>query len=321
MKILNSIDKIYQEQLSINEKLKDKVDFLIKKEIKSSWFFDSRIKKPESFALKIETGRFVDPTKLEDFYGCLIVVENTNEIEVAIEKINKYFTEYSRRPKEKNITHKNTDSFPFDDLRLYVKLKKEEFLPPEPIDDITFEIQIKTFLQHAWAITTHDLIYKSDKISWSRERVAFQIKAMLEQAEVSISGVDRLAELPELTKENSKFKLLKEIQKIVTDLWPKDDLPIDVLRLSQNIYELICALRLKSDDLYSILSSETKEGRGVNIRDLSPYNIIVQSIIYQNAASFENYLKNKKGSFKIFLPSEIDLNSIDISESNKLVRI
>ena len=321
MKILNSIDKIYQDQFSINTKLKEKVDFLIKKEIKSSWFFDSRIKKPESFALKIETGRFEDPTKLEDFYGCLIVVENTNEIEVAVTKIHKFFTEISRRPKEKDFTHKNTDSFPFDDLRLYIKLKKEEFLPPEPIDDITFEIQIKTFLQHAWTITTHDLIYKSDKISWSRERVAFQIKAMLEQAEVSISGVDRLAELPELTKENSKFKLLKEIQKIVTDLWPKADLPINVLRLSQNIYELIFALRLNSDELFTILNLETNAGRGVLIRDLSPYNIVVQSIINQKAATIKDYLKSKKGKFKIFLPNEIDLNGIDISESNNLIRI
>jgi hypothetical protein len=144
---------------------------------------------------------------------------------------------------------------------------------------------------------------------------------MLEQAEVSISGVDRLAELPELTKENSKFKNLKEIQKIVTNLWPKADLPIDVLRLSQNIYELIYALRLNSDELFNILNLETNAGRGVLIRDLSPYNIVVQSIINQKAATIIDYLKFKKGKFKIFLPNEIDLNGIDISESNNLIRI
>lgn len=321
MKILNSINKIYEDQFIINAKLKDKVENLLKREIKSSWFFDSRLKKLESFALKIETGRFENPMKLEDFYGCLIVVENTNEIEIAIEKVQKFFIEIYRRPKEKDFTHKNSDSFPFDDLRLYVKLKNEEYLPQEPINDIVFEIQIKTFLQHAWSITTHDLIYKSEKISWSRERVAFQIKAMLEQAEVSISGVDRLSELPELTKENSKFKLLKEIQKIIIELWPKADLPSDILRLSQNTFELISALRINSEELRTILKSESQQGRGINTRDLSPYNIIVQSIINQKANSIKEYLNFKKGKFKLFIPNEIILNGIDIRESNNIVRL
>ena len=98
-------------------------------------------------------------------------------------------------------------------------------------------------------------------------------------------------------------------------------MPIDVLRLSQNIYELIFALRLNSDELFTILNLETNAGRGVLIRDLSPYNIVVQSIINQKAATIKDYLKSKKGKFKIFLPNEIDLNGIDISESNNLIRI
>lgn len=321
MKILNSIQKSYEDQLSINEKLKAKVEPLLKREIKKSWFFDSRLKALESFALKIETGRFNNPNSLEDFFGCLIVVENINEIRVAVEKISKHFEIVERRPKDDSITHKDTNSFQFDDLRIYVKLKPTDFLPPEPIDNVVFEIQIKTFLQHAWAISTHDLIYKSDKISWSRERVAFQIKAMLEQAEVSISGVDTLAELPELSKENFKTKNLKEIKDLIIKSWSSDDLPNDILRLSTNVMELLNALKIPVEELRIYLEKENGLGKGTNIRNLSPYNIIVQTLINQSPGHFLQFLKNRKSRFRILVPSEIELNGIDISNSENIVRI
>ncbi len=57
-------------------------------------------------------------------------------------------------------------------------------------------------MQHAWGLATHDLIYKADEINWPKERIAFQIKAMLEQAEVTISGVNNLISLPEVSKDN-----------------------------------------------------------------------------------------------------------------------
>ena len=61
-------------------------------------------------------------------------------------------------------------------------------------------MQVKTFLQHAWGIATHDLIYKTDDVSWSRQRIAYQIKAMLEHAEMSIQEAGRLAEAVALSK-------------------------------------------------------------------------------------------------------------------------
>ena len=92
-------------------------------------------------------------------------------------------------------------------------------MPPESetnkLSNITFEIQIKTFLQHAWDIAIHDIIYKGDDINWRMQRIAYQIKAMLEHAEVSIHEIERIKESEILPKENKHIQNLNKIKEFL----------------------------------------------------------------------------------------------------------
>ena len=166
MKILKSISDIYIESKPLAEKLKSQVDQTILHNKNEGWHYFSRIKSEESFALKLETGRVKDPIRMEDLFACTLVVENINEIKNAVSFIDSHFIIHDRRPKSDNFTHKQSSSFQFDDLRLYVTLKKVEYLPKGNLTTMTFDIQVKTFLQHARSIATHDLIYKSETVSW-----------------------------------------------------------------------------------------------------------------------------------------------------------
>jgi ppGpp synthetase/RelA/SpoT-type nucleotidyltranferase len=321
MKILQSISKIYNDQAPVIKKLKDHVDNIMMAKKRSSWHYLSRIKNLESFALKLETGRVDEPDKMEDFFGCTLVVENIAEIKNAISVIHSEFFEKYRRPNNDNITHKRPSSFEFDDLRLYVTIKKADYLPDSPLNDILFEIQVKTFLQHAWGIATHDLIYKADKVSWGTARVAFQVKAMLEQAEITISGAEELSKLPELNKTNKEMSELVNTRKFLIDNFKEENLPEDIVRLSQIIGDMQRIFRLTLEGIKNILDAEDMAGRGRKTLDLSPYAIILQSIINQKQQEFSKPFKEAKNlKQKILIPQEIIFDKKLIAVDDNIVR-
>lgn len=322
MKILNSVSTIYRDIYQEYNNLKKEVDLIIENDKKRTWYYFSRLKEVQSYALKLETGRVQNPKRPEDFFACTIVVENLNEINNALDLIRDKFEICYRRPDDPAKTHKEPSDFPFDDLRLYLTIKSVDYLPKNPVNELVFELQLKTFLQHAWGIATHDLIYKSGNVSWSKERVAFQTKAMLEQAEVSISGAEYLAGLPELAKETERSILMNNIYVFLTGQFQTDALPADLLGLSKIVKNLLNYFKLDVQDLNTFLNDENKAGRGVAILDLSPYSIILQSIINQRKSVVELFLSSKYRfkKHKLFIPSELEIADLRIEEPHRILR-
>ena len=292
----------------------------------TKWHYESRIKEPEDYALKIETGRNIDPNNLEDFFACTLVVENYDKIKMAMSKINKYFKIKKRKPQSHTFTAKFSNSFPYDDLRLYVKMKPAKNLPDtytiNNLSDVLFEIQVKTFLQHAWDIAAHDLIYKGDEISWPKRRVAYQIKAMLEHAEVSIHEIEQIKKSHILKKENDEIQRLNKIRTFLIKNWDEDRLPSNLIRLSKNIDCLLCSLNTHIDHIQESLNVESKIGGGASTLNLSPYLTIVQTIINRDQDLMRIFLGSQNSrSYKIPIPVEIDQRNIFTNEDRNIIRI
>lgn len=306
MKIPLSIRQLYDSQYDLNVRVKDFVDNRINALKQPRWHYESRIKELQSFALKLETGRFNNPLQMEDFFACTLVVSNTLEIDTAQKLIRKQFSLHERRPFTPYRTHKSADSFQFDDLRLYVSIQQDPALPPNDLTGTIFEVQIKTFLQHAWSIATHDLIYKSDDVSWSQARIAYQIKAMLEHAEVSIQEADRLAENATLKKEDRHTANIRRCIELLKLQWKLDDLPVDVQRLARNVILLLEALELKVDRLKEILALEKQSLNGNLPLNLSPYAIIVQSLLHYEKDKMQHLLINNQGKIRVVISSELE---------------
>lgn len=306
---------MFEDQRDLNNRLKEEVDRRITLLKHPRWHYESRVKDLQSFALKVETGRFINPTEIEDFFACTLVVTNASEIDAADQLICNNFALNNRRPERANWTHKPPDSFPFDDLRLYVTLGEDPTMPESDLDDILFEIQVKTFLQHAWSIATHDLVYKSDAVNWSKERIAYQIKAMLEHAELSIQEAELLARSPLLAKQNQQTAGIQRSIDLLKNHWNADELPQDIRRLAKNIYQLLDALGVKVPRLDQILRSEKEKTMGNLPLNLSPYGVIVQSLFRHEKSKMVSLLTREKEKIKTVIHPEIefpqDINPIE----------
>jgi ppGpp synthetase/RelA/SpoT-type nucleotidyltranferase len=297
MKIPRSVRDLYQQIEPQYAKLKIVVDNIAHGQKEHRWHYESRLKGEQSFALKLETGRVPDPTRPEDLFACTLVVENRSRIADAEKFVCERFELHDRRPKDTAFTHLRPDSFDFDDLRLYVAWKDDPTVPPSGLAGIVFEVQIKTFLQHAWGIATHDFIYKTDDVDWSSSRIAFQVKAMLENAELSIGEAKRLTDCDMLKRTDRDHRNAKRTIQEIRTRWEPDQLPADLRRLAQNVASLSNALRMGISEIWQVLDALV-EARGANL--------------------FEPFSDDR--ALDIFVPSEIDLPPLTPQIESHIIR-
>lgn len=153
--------------------------------------FIGRKKSRESLAEKIESGRFRNWNELNDLYACTVIVPTLSEEDEVIQRCNSIF---DCQIVLRGSKPKNPSQFRFDDTRITAHLKRLPGLERTAEltkFDIPFEIQVKSAFEHAWTVTTHSLVYKSDRVDWRDIRLAAQMKAMVEQLDGIIIGFDK----------------------------------------------------------------------------------------------------------------------------------
>ena len=232
-----------------------------------------------------------DPSQLEDFFACTIVVPTVIEIGNAEGLVLKWYDRKERRPADDRFTRKASSSFLFDDLRLYVARRPRTDGKSQDLDGILFEIQIKTILQHAWSVATHDLIYKTDSISWALERIAYQVKAMLEHAETSVAEASQLARSSVVDKADHRTRNILSVVAHLRKVWPEDQLPRDIRRLATNILAVLRGCGISVETLPEIVEDEVKRV-GSMPKDMSPYAFTVQALAQSPSVGFQAALEN-----------------------------
>lgn len=322
MKIDAALREIYVSQRRDNIRLLELVEPTLKKAVKSRWHLEHRIKTDESFALKVETGRVSDPNRLEDFLGFLVVVPNLTDVQEAERQILDRFNLTTRRPPRTANTRKSSDSFAFDDLRLYVTRSPSDFSEPTRFDKIVFEIQIRTFLQHAWSVSTHDTVYKSDSVSWRRERISFQVRAVLEQAEMTTSSLLLLESTESLPQSSDNYDEINDIIRVLKLHWHPSLLPTDVKRLAETAQKLLKSVKCQYQQLDGLLSRGRQSNGGDHNLDWSPYRSILHYISVEFGTELRSYLAKKPGrnNPSIYLTQEV-LEAIGIDNIKALSAI
>lgn len=308
MKVPLSIRSTFEQHEKECRGLQPHVDRQIEAIREPSWHYVGRIKTLESFAQKLETGRFTKEQALEDVFACTLVVERADRISEAERRLSGRFDIRVRKPDHPGKTFHRPMCFDFDYVRLYACLRKDERLPATGYEDVVFEIQIKTFLQHAWTIATHDLIYKTDSVDWEASRVAYQVKAMLEHAEASITAVKAIAESNKPARSDDETVQLKSIIDWLRATWI-NGLPHDIVRLAECVRSFMFVIDIDLPRLVNFVSDATATGKGASTLNLSPFCSIVEAVlmssdginVLESAAT-----RKRRSKQKIVVPSEIE---------------
>ena len=142
--------------------------------------FYGRIKTTDSISEKIEMGRCKQFSHLDDLVAFTLIIPSAAFESAATGFCQSKFHVIEMR--NKSNTEKAPDVFRFDATRVIARVRPRPDIDVgvPSIFDWRFEIQIRTAFEHAWAVATHDLVYKGSAIDWKRVRLAAQLKAISE---------------------------------------------------------------------------------------------------------------------------------------------
>lgn len=278
------------------------------------WYTETRIKEESSFQQKIETGSVPVFSELEDFVGALVVVPLPSDVPRALDYIAEFFTVKYRRPASDLFAERSSAEFRFNDIRLYGSLAHDESMPPSPLQDVTFEIQVKTFFQHAWSSATHDLVYKHPHFSWSRNRVAAQVKAILEHAEMSLSAIDALESVETFRREGEPENSLNQFLRVVEEHWSAELLPANKRRMTETIATVCKALKLSPADLDDMLKMGRAELDG-HPDGWTPYQCIVDYASRYRPVVLESALRTPRSRPKVIHVTDAVLTRLELQIS------
>ena len=164
---LDTIMSEYYQNMEIYKKLKRDVGEIITTLIEVNHIKISnmtlRIKSEEALKNKvISKAKYNHLDEITDILGCRIVTLFERDVDKIFELLDKTFEIVEIVDKRKK--HKvNTIEFGYTSLHLVVKFTTErcQLVEYQKYQDILFEIQLRTVLQHAWAEVEHGLGYKS----------------------------------------------------------------------------------------------------------------------------------------------------------------
>lgn len=307
-----SVRQSFDSQRRVADLLKTEFDRLLERRPRE-WHVTSRVKSFDSFVEKLQTGRFHDQDHMEDFFAATVVVPNRSALVGAEGWLSEVLVVDSRRPSA-GPTRISASDFRFDDLRLYGTLRPAPGLPRGPIHEMLFEVQVKTFLQHAWGVATHDTVYKTDRSSWTRNRMAYQIRALLEHAEAAadaIAAYESAALNPVVGENEARVQLVIEL---IGSRWNPDFLPSSLVRAGENIDSLARELGISTSQFVSDVEGEL--GDDEPPLGWSPYQFAVHVASRRYPSKFAHLLKKTGAKARVYYVTADILRSLGLSEES-----
>lgn len=183
-------EQLHTSYSRLGKNVKEAIEtFLTEKEI-NFLSVEYRIKDIDSFLEKIERKSYSDPfNDIEDICGLRIICYYQSDIKKICQIVNKEFDVKENEDKEKLL---DDDQFGYRSYHFIGKVKNNWLQAPNyrGLENLKFEIQIRTVLMHAWAEIEHKLAYKQEiHIPTHLRRKLYRISAKLEEADEQFEDI------------------------------------------------------------------------------------------------------------------------------------
>jgi putative GTP pyrophosphokinase len=156
-----------------------------------------RVKTRESALKKLATKNLTSIEQMTDVVGLRVITYLRDEVDEVAKIVEREFTIDEENSVDKRGTL-DPDRFGYLSVHYIASLSAARVALPEyrRFENVRFELQIRSVLQHAWAEIEHDIGYKSESAVPRNERRAFsRLAGMLEMADDEFVRIrDRLAE-------------------------------------------------------------------------------------------------------------------------------
>ena len=158
----------YREQHIVFEKLLRVVKRILRESIEENKIYinaiEGRVKAEDSLAGKLERklGKYNSLSDLTDILGVRVITFYSDEVDKVAALVGRLFEIDWENSIDKRKMHE-INSFGYNSLHFICRLPKEKYFDPEypQMNEVRFEVQMRTALQHVWAVLDHDTGYKS----------------------------------------------------------------------------------------------------------------------------------------------------------------
>lgn len=252
-------------------------------------YIKARIKPKESLISKIEKEGYKNPAdEIEDLVACRLIVKSSSDMAVILEKIREIFNIQGQNFR----TYRSPREFIYDDIQLILSFKDNPLLSNKEILGKKFELQIRTGLEDALAEVIRKETYKTDILTWKKERTASELRANLELLDLILSDFLTVAALQE-EKDYEPYQRRNKIIKLLKDVWSTEKLPEDLRRASIIIEKYLGLAEAHIEDLSNWLNL-SKYANIVKAVSITPCQIILIILFLEKGAFIKNVTKGNK---------------------------
>ena len=302
----------YHERIPVYERLSRLADEALRKALDAQHVkvtaMEHRIKTESSLAGKLELkgGKYQTIDDVTDIVGLRVVTFYSADVDKVAAIVNEAFAVDRRNSVDKRKQHR-LDSFGYNSLHYICRVPKTVVDDPDMplLNELRFEIQMRTALQHVWSTLDHDTGYKGDVkipheymrqfnrmagmlelmdeefsrlrnvlVDYRRQMLALEASGQLDSVDLNAETFRRYLEAHPFERLNQRIAAINQ-----AELYPVPIMPY--LRVLQDLGmetlgEVNSLVEEYSDDAYRLAVSQL----GATDLDILSENIGIQNLCY-----------------------------------------